>query len=619
MQNLRINNTKPVQEDFWGNGAIYHGYAGMPDSAGRVYNEEQCIIEAKRAADMKLKIARTFYGWWAWDEKTNTWDWDNEKMTVFYKWLQRMKDGGVTVALNTGWCSPGDINSTSWNGASPFTVEGDWEQSKINYGNWVSKTVTELIIKRGFTNIKIFVMFTEPQHLSGAVPGKNAYECWLEGVEAAHNALVRDGLRDKIKLMGPNEGSTITSEMLCWAAKHAKEYLDIYSSHTYQFVDQAPKKFVTTGVRSVGMGVAGSRFCKTVELKPNTDYVINANISANLIEKSSEDSFVYYGAFLDDGRNDVHTAVGHGPSISAAEGSVYAIKPTEFNADETTEFALKFNSGDSTSAIIGIFHDIKTSSACYCNFIELRESDSNTVVETLNNSTFDSWRLILSVEATDDVYYDWYKWSKTGLQYVPEGMPYCFDEYNSTYDRDNSRDNHGADICMAAISLMNSGCQSSLLWTVFDQQWPNNHTTNNDSFVDGDHRCGVMPVLTRSLVPHKSFYAFSLISRYVDGEGTKVYEGFGNNNIHTTMSVSPNGDITIVVVNNKSSADEFNITFDSALNGISFNRHAFNPATCVPDEKAEIIGTDKFFENVTDSLCDKITPYSVTVYTTHND
>ena len=229
MQNLRINNVKPVQEDFWGNGAIYHGYAGMPDDAGRVYTEEQCIIEAERAVKMKLKIARTMYKWWAWDEKTNTWDWDNEIMTVFYKWLQRMKDGGVTVALNTGWCSPGDINSSSWNGKSPFTVEGNWEQSVKNYGDWVSETVKQLIIKRGFTNIKIFVMFTEPQRASGALPPeKSTYDCWFDAIQAAHNALVRDGLRDKVKLMGPNEGSTVTSEMLHWAAEHANDYLDIY-------------------------------------------------------------------------------------------------------------------------------------------------------------------------------------------------------------------------------------------------------------------------------------------------------------------------------------------------------------------------------------------------------
>ena len=57
MKNLKILNSKAIQEDFWGNGAIYHGYAGMPDDSGRVYSEELCVLEAERAAKMKLKIA----------------------------------------------------------------------------------------------------------------------------------------------------------------------------------------------------------------------------------------------------------------------------------------------------------------------------------------------------------------------------------------------------------------------------------------------------------------------------------------------------------------------------------------------------------------------------------
>lgn len=69
MQNLKIKNNIPVQENFLGNGAIYHGYAAMDDHMGRVYTNELCDIEADRAADMKLKFARTFYTWWAWDEE----------------------------------------------------------------------------------------------------------------------------------------------------------------------------------------------------------------------------------------------------------------------------------------------------------------------------------------------------------------------------------------------------------------------------------------------------------------------------------------------------------------------------------------------------------------------
>ena len=62
LKHLKINNLQPVQENFWGNGAIYHGFAGMPDDACRIYTEQQCDMEADRAADMRLKLARTFIG-----------------------------------------------------------------------------------------------------------------------------------------------------------------------------------------------------------------------------------------------------------------------------------------------------------------------------------------------------------------------------------------------------------------------------------------------------------------------------------------------------------------------------------------------------------------------------
>lgn len=165
---------------------------------------------------------------------------------------------------------------------------------------------------------------------------------------------------------------------------------------------------------------------------------------------------------------------------------------------------------------------------------------------------------------------------------------------------------------------MNAGVQSSLMWTLFDQQWPSNHTYNGDAFYDGDHRCGVMPVLTRTLIPHRSYYAFTLLSRYTDGNGSKVYEGIGNDCLHTTMCVSPEGDTTIVVVNCKDIPDSFEVSFEQEVS-LCLNRHTFNPDTCVPTEKPEVIGIDKVFENVTTSIKDTIEPYSIIVYTTHKD
>lgn len=618
MKQLRIENTKPVQEDFWGNGAIYHGYAGMPDDAGRVYTEEQCALEAKRATDMKLKIARTFYGWYAWDAEKKEWNWESERMQVFYRWLQRMKDGGITVALNTGWCSPGDINSSSWNGESPFHVPGDWEASLKNFGDWVSESLHQIVEVRGFTNVKIFVMFTEPQRYSGkpTIEGDTPYKLWRDGVRAAHEALVRDGRRHLIKLMGPNEGSTVTSDMVHWVAENADEYIDIYSSHSYQFTASVPYRYTKNGKGVVQASLAGGRICRSVTLKPDTDYTASITITFDHRVEKSEGN-ILFGVFKDIDKNDIYDNGKPLPGVTA--DSVAAIDPGTLGDDWKT-VSLRFHTDASTtSGKIGCFYDVKTPGSAWIGSLLLTETGSaeNLVENGDFSSFFDGWTMLFC-GGTIDAYADWYKWCKTGLQYVPNGKPFCYDEYNVTFDRDNSRPSHGAEICTSALAFMNAGVQSSLLWTVFDQQWPNNHTYNADSFVDGDHRCGVMPVLNRSLVPHLSYYAFTLISKYVDGEGTKVYEGFGTNRIQTTMAVSKAGEITVIVVNCKEEADDFTISFEQPIQA-DFNRHVFDPATCVPDERAEIIGTDRVIENVTNTLSDHIAAYGVTVYTTMKD
>jgi len=616
MIHLKINNIKPVQENFLGNGAVHHGFAGMPDDAGRVYTEEQCEIESNRVANMKLKIARTYYKWWAWDEKTNTWDWDNEIMTAFYKWLQRMKDGGVTVALNTGWWCPGDILSNFHGGIAPFTVEGDWNASVQNYANWVSETVHQLIEVRGFTNIKILVLFTEPQNLKSKL---KSYQDWFDCSKAAHDALVRDGRRHLVKLMGPNEGSTDTSEMLHWAVENSNEYIDIYSSHNYEYNRTVQYSFVKTGKGVVSISTPGGRVCRTICINPNTEYVAYADFYLQKHNNINQNGIIHFGVFKDNGSNDIHATDGFGPNYPLVKGSYISVHPKNLDEDYQ-RFSFEFNSGENTSCVIGYFHDVKTSATSVVEFIGLKEKGSNVNIVPNGNfeNYFDGWEIPFAGCITDS-YFDYYKWSKTGLQYVPNGMPYCFDEYNSAYSYDYSYDSHGAEVCTAAVALMNSGVQFSLLWTLFDHQWPNNHAEGGNNFHDGDHRFGLAPILTRSLAPHKSYYAFSLISRYVDGEGTKVYEGFGKNCLHTTMSVSPDGDITVVVVNCKDIDDEFEISFERPLDFVNLNRHSFNPKTCVPDEKAEIIGIDKVFENINDTLSDKIPAYSVQIYTTHLD
>ena len=616
MRNLQIFNSNPVQEDFWGNGAIYHGYAGMPDSAGRIYNEEQCIIEAKRAADMKLKIVRSYYSWWAWDHKTNTWNWDNEIMTPFYKWLQRMKDANITVALNTGWWCPGDLLSNYHAGPSPFTVEGDWKASTEKYADWVSETIHQLVEVRGFTNVKILVLFTESQRLAGEPMSEdmNSFRCWMDCSKAAHEALVRDGRRGLVKLMGPNEGSTVTSEMLHWVAENS-DFLDIYSSHAYQFTAENPYEYVKNGSGIISAGIAGGRTFKPIVLKPNTEYKATIEMfSENEIESHPE-SRIIFGVFKDVGNNDIYY---NGlPLGGITDDSLIYIRPEDIETSKKS-YEITFKTADEIKGNIGMFYDIRTMSSSKICLMSVCDSEGNEVVNNANfGSGLEDWTTLYCGGAFD-AYTDWQKWCKTGMQYVPDNKVFCYDEYNVIYNKDFSRDNHGAEITSTALAFMNCGATFSLLWTVFDQQWPNNHTYNADCFYDGDHRYGVAPNLLRSTIPHKSYYAFSLISKYIEG-GSKVYKGEGEHRLITTMALSENGDITIVVVNRKNEADEFTISFEETIGGISLERHAFNPATCVPDEKAEIIGTDKVLDNVTTTLTDKIPAFGVQIYTTIKD
>lgn len=628
MQNLTIKNNLSVQENFMGNGAIYHGYAAMDDECGRVYTKELCDIEADRAADMQLKLARTFYTWWAWDEKNQKWDWENKTMQAFYAWLKRMQDRNIPVIVNTGWCSPGDLNGRGWTNTPPFTkcpfiVPDDWEKTVQNYGYWVSETVHQLIEVRGFTNIKILALFTEAEGGGKNAPEK-PYERWRDSAVAAHNALVRDNRRDLVKLMGPQEASIPAEtaygkagEMLRWAVENTPEdVIDIFSCHVYPFAEPLKRKYVKTGKAAVGMSLAGGRFCRPVSLKPNTEYKLSVDMLFESKTEEPEVAAVYFGVFDGADRNDIHAKGRSGVADPAVEGSMRPVKQSELKTTYQT-FELEFSSGDVTEGVVGVFNDMRQYGLVAVENISLVEKESGKQV--IENGDFsncmDGWRLLYAT-GTVDLYEDWYTWCKQGMEFVPEGKGYVYDEYQVAFDRDFSRDSHGSGIVTAAIAFMNAGADFSLMWTLFDQQWPDNHANTADCFVDGDHRYGVMPILTRTLVPHKSYYAFSLISRYVKSNSS-VYEGVGRDCLHTTLAVSPEGEITVIVVNNKEDADEFNLSFEKSISA-DLRRYVFNPEKVQPTKKAERLLSDKTFF-VDNGISESIDPYSVIVYTNVKD
>ncbi|MBE6760790.1 MAG: hypothetical protein E7551_00715 [Ruminococcaceae bacterium] len=639
--NIKVDLNNPVQTDFLGNNAVYHGYAGMPDKDGRVYNDELCEIEADRAAALGLRITRTFYKWWAWDSNTDTWDWDNEVMTAFYKWLKRMKDRNIQVALNTGWCMPGDVNEVGgFNGKSPFKVEGNWMASVKKYAEWVSETLHQLIEVRGFTNITYIHLFTEPQYgtkFNYQIDNKHAYELWFDCAKAVTEQLIADGRRNLVKIIGPNEGSTATSIMNKWVAENADEYVDVYSSHNYQdfIVDEAPDKIPG---KALVFNMPGARVQQEVSIEPNTNYVMETELSATLKDKLTASGNVVIGAWSCERLGNYFSIESGGqPTGRLNEKSTTLIDVVDLSY-EKKKFSFTFNSGDASKCVIGIFSDLKGEEdklkAYSCTLKKEGRAENIFLYPDLTEIRLGyglfncpdpieyiplAWRNsgCSKENAISDPYYHLGGCAKTTINYVPKNKPVWFDEYNVRAEKDSYHTPiHGTHLAASMQSLMNSGIQSSLMWTLFDQQWPNNHCTNNDCFVDGDHRCGIMPVLTRSLVPHPGYYAVALVMKFMGGDpGTYIYEGEGKNLVHATVSKMPDGNFSVLVINNKLQPDEFSIDF-SEIVGLKLNRYVYDPETIVPDETATLIESDSVFE-VQNKLSDKLPAGAVAVYTTY--
>ena len=618
---LKIKNSIPIQNNFLGHNAVYHGYAGLPDDAGRVYSDELCDLEADRAAALGLKIARTFYKWYSYDFNNNCWDWENAPDYVaFCRWVERMQKRGIDIALNAGWCSPGDILSSSWNGKSPFTVEGDWNASVEKYAKWVSDTVHDLVEVRGFTNVKYLVMFTEPQNGRGCPPeAPNSYECWLLATKAAVEQLIKDNRRHLVKIIGPNEGSTTDPIMLKWVKENYPDLVDVYTAHNYVY---GLSPIPTEKDRLVANGsTRGMRIQQTVNLKPYTEYEMTVTSMAHLENPQTASGYMLFGAFHPDesSRRGLFSAGGQ-PTTRISRSSTKMVQASDL-FEAPTEYVHRFTTEDVVeNIVIGVFFDIiQANNHASVTSVHLKEV--KTGEEILKNPDFygeDNWEDTAFKFVSSSIYSSWVNWINKYKSYLESSDELWCDEYNTIgagmlCDYDQPR--HGTNLAATRLAFMNCGIQSSLMWTLFDQQWPSNHTQQpNHRFYDGDHRFGDMPVLTRSLKPHPAYYAMQITGYAGGGEGTKVYEGIGNGNINLSMTESPDGTVTVLVVNDSNNAIDINIQFEKNLN-CDLYRYLYDPEKIVPDENATPISCDKQFKSVECYFEDTLPPYAVVAYT----
>lgn len=187
--------------------------------------------------------------------------------------------------------------------------------------------------------------------------------------------------------------------------------------------------------------------------------------------------------------------------------------------------------------------------------------------------------------------------------------------------RDKNADHpiEGLHIASYFGDTMNRGVQNMFYWYVFDQQWPNNTTTNADQFTNGLHHCGFIPSLMDSYIPQAAYYSASLLTKYFGNNATVYQVERELEYFNCGVQQDKNGEWSICISNLEMDPGYVEINFEKSIGNKKFYRHVYKAGEIVPTKDAEIIPADRILTTKGDRLIDRLEPHSMVVYTTIAD
>lgn len=226
----KVQNQTPLSTRYMGSGTgVYYCYPFLPDSYGRSTTDAMAKVEMDRLQNMGVHTVRTMFKFlWARDEKLNAWNWESAEMQGVYKWMAEMKKRNIEVMLNPwtfSWLSTqsGSIPDTGYLATESF------ETNSNRFCAGVAELYRQMFA-RGYYNAKYLVLFTEPIYPEEI--STEEYDKYIFNAKNLHKTLTAQGLRQQIKIMGPNRADMDTT-LLKRCVKEADECFDIYSQHRY--------------------------------------------------------------------------------------------------------------------------------------------------------------------------------------------------------------------------------------------------------------------------------------------------------------------------------------------------------------------------------------------------
>lgn len=197
------------------------------------------------------------------------------------------------------------------------------------------------------------------------------------------------------------------------------------------------------------------------------------------------------------------------------------------------------------------------------------------------------------------------------------GKDFWCDEYNVAFGNDyigtKSNPWYALHIGITMAVGMRSGVKNQILWTIADQQWPDNHTYNDDGFENGIQKHGILPSLFESTIPKVSYYGVSLLTKYF-GKGDVYFTDYDY--VYSGSEKNEDGWSVFAVNMDPLEGIETTINFEKSIGSKVLYRHLYSVNDQKTTAEAKLIGIDKVVFGDGVSFTDELPPACIAVYTT---
>ena len=247
-----------IVDDFYGIGADVLPMAFMPESLEKGYNDVYWDMELRRIKLLRPHIARLWFqpDWLVetYEQyKNGDYNFDAEKMYSVYKYLDAFKEAGTEIEFDFGWKV--STHAQEWFSFEDTPTKNNSAPRELDlFAKCCGATLRELIVNRGYDNIKYLTFYNEPDYAQESpdrgdfvVIGTPRKVYWEKMLRLCRDELDKVGLSN-IKMWGCEESGSneCQREWIDYFEEHCSDVLDMHTSHRYTSNTEQNKDYLKT-------------------------------------------------------------------------------------------------------------------------------------------------------------------------------------------------------------------------------------------------------------------------------------------------------------------------------------------------------------------------------------